>query len=102
MGEEFDPGHSHEHDGIRELGVVCGHDEIAGPTEHKTCCDAFPLHRSDRGLHQFTPPSCVVKVTPLLPVIVGVDSQLTVDSSGTEGRITAPTHVMSRREVLTV
>ena len=48
-------GNTHAHNGVREIGVVRRHDQIADPCEHKTAGDAGALHRSDGRLGDFAP-----------------------------------------------
>jgi hypothetical protein len=100
MGKELDPRHAHQADRVGELGVVRGDDEVARPAQHQAGSDALALHGSDRGLDQVAPALGVVEVAALLPVVVGVDGEGTIDTLGTERAVPAALHVVPRREVL--
>src|ERR1700722_7092672 len=100
MGEEFDAGHPHQADGVRELGVVSGHDEVARPAQHEAGGDAPPLYGGNRRLDEVAPSSGVVQVPPLFPVEVRVDGQGFVNSLRTKARVPTALHVVTCGEVL--
>ncbi|SQD95769.1 hypothetical protein FMEAI12_3310019 [Parafrankia sp. Ea1.12] len=86
---------AHVQDGVGELGVVGGDDEIAGPAEHEPTGDALALDGGDRRLRNVAPGLRIVQVVPGLPVVAAV---------GRPGRTRdvalGAGHVVAGREVL--
>src|SRR5215510_10115082 len=66
MDEPFDTAHAHGDDGIAELGIVAGDNEIAGPGQHQATGDAFAVHFSDRRFREIAPAAGDLQIDFLL------------------------------------
>ena len=65
----FDAADAHADDGIAELGVVGGDDEVAGPAEHETAGDGLAVDGGDGGLGDVTPALAQAEVELRLPPV---------------------------------
>src|SRR6266511_3657433 len=66
LDEELDARARHAQDGVRELGVVGGDDEVAHAREHETCSRARALNGGDRRFAEVADLHAAVEVHDLL------------------------------------
>src|SRR3569833_2357814 len=55
MHEPFDATDAHRHDGVAELRIVAGDDEVAGPRQHQAAGNALAVHLGDEWLGEVAP-----------------------------------------------